>query len=138
MKTLACLLAAVLIGMFPARALADGWPLHDQVQHSFCLSHFGHDDDGPPAYHPRCFGGVAVAVNWNSMKVQPAHGKSLSMRFDDNTEFATDSGEGVLDGLSSGDYVCVTYAQRRKSNMVLVVVFDLRPLPCRAPPPHSW
>jgi hypothetical protein len=52
------------------------------------------------------------------------------VRFTDETLFATDSGEGVLDGLVAGDYVCVTYAPHSGAVTALLVLFDPDFPPC--------
>jgi hypothetical protein len=46
------------------------------------------------------------------------------------TLFETDSGEGVLDGLMSGDYVCVGYTSHSSTLTALVVLFDPMSSPC--------
>jgi hypothetical protein len=74
--------------------------------------------------------GVAVNVSPNGMKVRPPHGPQRKVRFDWTTLFETDSGEGGLDGLVSGDYVCVDYAPHPRSLIALVVVFDPVSMPC--------
>jgi hypothetical protein len=64
------------------------------------------------------------------MKVRPTRGATLRVRFTDDTEFETDSGEGVLDGLAAGDYVCVAYKPRSGIVTALLVLFSPDSLPC--------
>jgi hypothetical protein len=74
--------------------------------------------------------GIAVKVSWSGMTVRPAHGQVLQARFTDATDFETDSGEGALDGLIAGDYVCVSYKPRPGVVTARLVVFAPQPVPC--------
>jgi hypothetical protein len=91
-----------------------------------------HDDDVATYHRQQCMAGVAVKVSWNGVKVRPAHGNPLRVWFTDATIFETDSGEGVLNGLVVGDYVCVTYTSRSGAVIALLVVFDPETIPCRS------
>jgi hypothetical protein len=131
MRRLAWLMAVVLLCATPCRTLADSHRLYGYVQYSAsCMSI---PDDDPAAYrHSQCAIGVAINVSQKSMKIRPVHGHPLSVRFTDATEFETDSGEGVLDGLVAGDYVCVAYMPRTGTPTALLVVFDPKSIPCHS------
>jgi hypothetical protein len=88
------------------------------------------EDEGWAFHHALCMTGVAVNVTGSGMKVRPAHGPQRKVRFVRTTLFETDSGEGGLDGLVSGDYVCVSYASHPGTVTAFVVVFDPAWTPC--------
>jgi hypothetical protein len=90
--------------------------------------HFA-DYTGAP-HHTLCMMGVAAGVSSTGMKVRPPHGAQRKVRFTVKTLFETDSGEGGLDGLVSGDFVCVSYVPHPGTVTAVVVVFDPVWMPC--------
>jgi hypothetical protein len=126
------LLAVGLMCALPCRTLADSHRLPDSEQYSSPCGVNVRDDDAASHIHQQCMTGVAIQVSWNGMKVRPAHGNPLRVRFTDATVFETDSGEGVLDGLVGGDYVCVAYLPHPRAVTGLVVVFAPESIPCRS------
>jgi hypothetical protein len=130
MRRVAWLLVAAFLCAFPSRTLADShWPF-GQRHAFFSCSISPHDEDAMRARSLRCAVGVAVKVSSNGMRVRPLHGSPLRVRFTDETEFETNSGEGVLDGLVAGDYVCVAYVPRSGTVTALFVAFDPQWIPC--------
>lgn len=131
MKRRAWLLALVLLWALPGRTLADSHHLFSWGHYSSTCGIPVRDDDAFASSPLKCVTGVAVKISWNSMKVRPAHGNPLQVRFTDATLFETDSGEGVLDGLVAGDYVCVSYMPHGGTGTALLVLFDPETMPCR-------
>jgi hypothetical protein len=130
MKRLAWLLGVGLMCALPGRTLADSHGLSVYGKHSSSCGLNAHDDDGVVHIHSRCLTGIAVKVSWNGMKVRPPHGTPFRVWFTDATVFETDSGEGVLDGLVVGDYVCVTYMHHSGFATAVLVVFAPESMPC--------
>ncbi|MGI8967551.1 MAG: hypothetical protein ACR2GA_00395 [Chloroflexota bacterium] len=64
------------------------------------------------------------------MAVQPHRGHVQGVRFDAATMFQTNSGPGTLEGLVSGDFVCVAGMQHSQAFTAGIVLFDPRPFPC--------
>lgn len=130
MRCVCWLLAAAVVSLFPSTSLAQSFSPHGyKPSPSTCGAHH-HDDDAASPVRFQCTAGLALNVSSNGMKVRPAHGSPLRVRFSDDTVFETDSGEGVLDGLVSGDYVCVAYKPHTGTVTGLLVIFDPDSLPC--------
>jgi hypothetical protein len=130
MRRLVWLLAVALVCVLPSRTLADSHRLSGYARYASSCGTQLHGDDAA-AYRPReCTAGVAVNVSRNGMKVRPARGNPLRVRFIRTTVFESDSGEGVLDGLVGGDYVCVSYMPHSGTVTALLVVFDPETIPC--------
>lgn len=129
MRRLTWLLAVAVMCALPGRVLADSHLPSDDAHYPSCRIYL-HNDDVSAYRHPQCTAGVAVKVSPSGMKVRSAHGRPLRVRFTNNTLFLTDSGEGVLDGLVAGDYVCVSYTPHPGTVTALVVVFDPASSPC--------
>jgi hypothetical protein len=129
MRRITWLLAVAAMCALPGRVLADSHLSSDDDHYPPC-GIYATDDNASAYRHLRCLAGVAVKVSPSSMKVRPTHGSQLRVRFTNKTLFATDSGEGVLDGLIAGDYVCVSYTPHPGTMTALVVVFDPVSSPC--------
>jgi hypothetical protein len=130
MRGLAGLLAVALMCALPGRTLAESHRLSGYGQGSFSCGMHVHYDNAEAYPQLHCVAGVAIKVSWSGMKVRSTQGSTLRIRFTDATVFETDSGQGVLDGLVSGDYVCVAYAIRAGTMSALLVVFDPNSIPC--------
>jgi len=129
MRRLTWLLAVAAVCALPSSVLADSHLPSDDGHYPTCGIYL-HNYDASASRHQRCMAGVAVKVSPSDMKVRPAHGSQLRVRFTNETLFETDSGEGVLDGLVAGDYVCVSYTRHPGTVTALVVVFDPASSPC--------
>jgi hypothetical protein len=132
MKRVAWLLVVVIMCTLPDSTLAD-WrsPSNNAEHRSSCVLPLS-DDDASTYRHVQCIAGIALNVSPSSMRVQSAHGLQRRVRFTEMTRFETDSGEGVLDGLVSGDYVCVAYTPRAGPMTALLVAFDPNSIPCNS------
>jgi hypothetical protein len=131
MRRLAWVLTLVVVTALPRQALADSHQPAAQLQHSSSCGVRLNEDDAGSLRGLHCTTGVAVKVYGNGMQVRPYRGSVLQVRFTEATEFTTDSGEGVLDGLVVRDYVCVAYVPHVRTVTALLVMFNPKSVPCR-------
>jgi hypothetical protein len=135
-RRLSVLIAIAIICALPGNVLAHWQPGMGAGPHGAPCDMQVEDEVW--AFHQAlCLTGVAVKVSPNGMKVRPQHGSQRKVRFDWLTLFETDSGEGGLDGLVSGDYVCVDYVPHPGAVTALVVAFDPVSMPCGGMRHHS-
>lgn len=78
----------------------------------------------------KCLTGTAIEVSARAMRVQPTRGPIRRLRFTDETQFETNSGEGALNGLVARDRVCVAYTSAAQMLTARVVAFSPRSRPC--------
>lgn len=131
MRWIARVLVLVVLTILPHQALAESHQPAPRVPYSSSCGVRLNEDDAGPVRGVHCATGVAVKVAGSGMKLQPFHGTSFQVRFTEATEFTTDSGEGVLDGLTVSDYVCVAYLTHARRAIALLVLFDPKAVPCR-------
>lgn len=132
MKCVIVLLVALL--GFPHSALAQP-AAHPPPPGCKAPPHHPHKGSPPRS---QCLAGKVTAVSGTAMEIQPAHGRAIKIVFVNKTVFQTDSGPGILEGIMSGDFACVTGTPHGHNLTAQLVVFDLTPFPCplKKPPPH--
>jgi hypothetical protein len=127
MKIIPLLLVLVAVWAMPVPAAARVDAAAQRVLP--CGLRVSHEDIS--AYHDlKCLTGTAIAVSARAMRVQPTRGPVRHLRFTDETQFETNSGEGALNGLVVRDRVCVAYTSAAQTLTARVVAFSPRSGPC--------
>jgi hypothetical protein len=129
-KRVACVMALALLFAGPREALAHARSESTNAPGSSTCVIRSSEDGGLAYRRLQCIAGRALQVSPSGMSVRPVRGVQRRLRFTQITRFETDSGEGVLDGLVSGDFVCAAYTSRAATAIAQLVLFDPNSMPC--------